>query len=403
MQYDFDKEVPRRGTYASKWEVMQDEHNPQRLKQTDAFYGENRVLPLWVADMDFACPEPVIEALVARAHQGVYGYTYPPDSYFDAVVGWMQRRHGWTISPEWICLTPGVVSALNMLVRTFVAPGEKVLVQPPVYYPFYSAIQNNGGEVVANPLIYEDGRYRMDFDHLEEVAKDPRLRMAILCSPHNPVGRVWSAEELHRFGEICLRNNVLVIADEVHGDLIYRSATFTPFASLGADFSERAITCSAPSKTFNMAGLKTSNIIIANADLRARFEKTLQSNGLHGISAFGVVAAEAAYTAGEEWLRQVLDYIEGNLRYVQAYLAEHLYEISVVPPEGTYLLWLDCRRLGLDQAGLKRLFLHEARVYLEDGSIFGAEGAGFQRMNIACPRSILSEALDRIAAALRRD
>ena len=402
MQYDFDKEVPRGGTYASKWELMQDEQNPQRMKQTDAYYGENRILPMWVADMDFTCPEPMIEALVARARQGVYGYTYAPDAYFEAVIGWMKRRHGWAISPEWICLAPGVVPALSMLVRTFIAPGEKVLIQPPVYPPFYSVVQNNGGEVVTNPLIYEGGRYRMDFEHLEQVAQDPSVRMAILCSPHNPIGRVWTAEELYRFGEICSRNNVQVIADEIHGDLIYRGSTFTPFASLEADFAERAITCSAPSKTFNMAGLKTSTCIIPDPELRARFEKTLQSNGLHGMNVFGVIAAEVAYTSGDEWLGQALDYIEGNLRYAQQYVAEHLSDISIVPPEGTYLLWLDCRKLGLDKAGMERLFLHEARVFIEDGSIFGAEGAGFQRMNIACSRSLLKEALARIATALHR-
>jgi cystathionine beta-lyase len=289
-----------------------------------------------------------------------------------------------------------------MLVRTFVAPGEKVIVQPPVYYPFYNAIEDNGGVIAANPLLYENGHYRLDFDGLEEIAQDPQVKMAILCSPHNPVGRVWTADELVRFGEICRRHNILIVADEVHGDLIFRGHKFIPFASLSQDFAQNTITCTAPSKTFNLAGLRTSNIIIASDELRGKFEKTLQSNGLHGVGVFGAVAVEAAYNDGEEWLEQVLAYIEGNLRYLQEYVAKHIPQITVVEPEGTYLVWLDCCALGLDRAGLRQLLLKEARVYLDDGTIFGPEGEGFERLNIACPRSILVEALDRIRVAVHQ-
>ena len=400
MRYDFSREINRRGTHTIKWGFMQDEADPFHPKPTDAFFGENRVLPLWVADMDFPCPRPVVEALVARAAHGIYGYTGVTDSYSDAVVHWMRKRHGWTIAPGWICTTPGVVPALNMLVRTFVAPGERVLIQPPVYHPFFSAIENNGGEIAASPLVYDDGRYRMDFDDLEARAKDPRVSMAILCSPHNPVGRVWTADELTRFGEICLRHNVLIVSDEIHGDLIYPGHKFIPLASLGEAFARNTITCTAPSKTFNMAGLQTSNIIISDDALRGRFEKTLQSNGLFGIGAFGAVAAEAAYNHGEEWLEQVLDYLEGNLRYLEDYVSGHIPRVSVVRPEGTYLVWMDCRGLGLDKDGLKRLMLEEARVYLDEGFIFGPEGEGFERINIACPRPILVEALERIRNAI---
>jgi len=402
MRYDFDRQISRRGTSAVKWEFIQEGQDLLHWERTDEFFGPNRILPMWVADMDFRSPEPVVTALVARAEHGIYGYTEKSDGYYQSVVGWMMRRHGWRVAPEWICTTPGVVPALNMLVRTFLSPGEKVLIQRPVYYPFFSAIENNGGEIVSNSLILDNGRYGMDFDDLEVKAQDPKVKMAILCSPHNPVGRVWTREDLSRFGEICLRNNILVVSDEIHGDLIYKGYAFTPFASISEDIAQNAVICTAPSKTFNLAGLQTSNIIIPNADLRAQFEETLQSNGLFGISVLGIVATEAAYNHGEEWLEQLLDYVEGNLRYLDQYVRDNIPQISVIPPEGTYLVWLDCRRLGLGKWDLKRLMLNEARVYLDEGFIFGPEGEGFERINIACPRSILAEALERIRDAIQR-
>ena len=400
MQYDFDTEIDRKGTNAAKWEFIQEGKDLKRPEHTDKFYGENRILPMWVADMDYPCPKPVVDALVARAEHGIYGYTAPTDSYYSAVVSWMKRRQGWEIDPEWICITPGVVPALNMLVRTFVSPGEKVLIQPPVYHPFFHAIENNQAELVANALIYENGRYRMDLADLEEKTQDPAVKLAILCSPHNPVGRVWTRDELLRFGEICIRNDVLIVSDEIHADLIYKGYAFTPFASLGEDFAQHVVVCTAPSKTFNLAGLKTSNILIPDEGLRREFKKTLGSNGLAGIGPFGLVALEAAYTHGEEWLDQVLEYIEANLAYLEDYVAQHIPRIRTVHPEGTYLVWLDCRTLGFDKWELKRLMLHEARVYLDEGFIFGPEGEGFERMNIACPRSILAEALERIKNAI---
>jgi cystathionine beta-lyase len=400
MKYDFNREISRKGTHSLKWEFIQEGHNPLHRRHTDEFFGEKRILPMWVADMDFPCPEPVVRALIARAEHGIYGYTAPTDSYYRSIVHWMKRRHGWEIAPEWICTTPGVVPALNMLVRTFIAPGDGVLIQTPVYYPFFNAIKNNEGDLVANPLVNENGRYHMDFADLEKKAKDPKVKLAILCSPHNPVGRVWSREDLIRFGEICLKNNVLIVSDEIHGDLIYKGYVFTPLASIREDFAQNSITCTGPTKTFNMAGLHTSVIIISNAGLRSKFEKTLRSNGLSGISPFGIVALQVAYDHGEEWLEQVLDYVEDNLRYLEEYVSRHIPQITVVQPEGTYLVWLDCRRLGLDKWELKRLMLNGARVYLDEGFIFGPEGEGFERINIACPRSILVEALDRIKNAV---
>ena len=402
MKYALENEINRKGTNCVKWEFIQGGDDLLHWEYTDECFGPNRILPLWVADMDFRCPEPVVKAILARAEHGIYGYTAPTDAFYQAVVGWMNRRHGWEIEPGWICTSPGVVPALNMLVRTFISPGDKVLIQPPVYYPFYGAIENNGGELVTNPLDFTQDGYRMDFTDLEEKAKDPAVRMAILCSPHNPVGRVWTREELLRFGEICLENDVLVVSDEIHADLIYKGVVFTPFAKINDDFAHHSIVCTSPSKTFNLAGLQTSCIIIPNKELRNKFQKTLQSNGLFGTGTFGIVALQAAYEHGEEWLEQVLDYIEDNLSYLEAYVADHPPQIDVIRPQGTYLVWLDCRKLGLDKLALKDLMLNEARVYLDEGFIFGPEGEGFERINIACPRSILIEALDHIKNAVDR-
>jgi cystathionine beta-lyase len=396
----FDEEVDRTGTDSLKWEFAPQEDVPERWLHTDRFVGEDRFLPMWVADMDFRCPDPVVEALVARAAKGIYGYSAPGDAFYQSVVRWMSRRHGWDIAPGWICISPGVVPALNMLVRTFTSPGDGVLIQPPVYHPFYHTIEYNAADVVTNPLIYEGGRYHMDFADLEQKAKDPRVKMAILCSPHNPIGRVWTRDELRRFGEICIANDVLVVSDEVHGDLIYKGNVFTPFAKISTDFAGHSIICTAPSKTFNLAGLQTSCVIIPDEELRARFRKTLDSNGLVIPNSFGIVALQAAYDHGEEWLEQVLGYLQANLEYLEAYVAERIPQIRVVRPEGTYLVWLDCRELGLDKLALKRLMMDEAKLYLDDGYIFGPGGEGFERMNIACPRSILAEALDRIRKAI---
>jgi cystathionine beta-lyase len=400
MSQPFDVRIDRAGTNSLKWEFVQREDDPLRWDHTDRFLGPEAVLPMWVADMDFRCPEPVVEALVERAQHGIYGYTVPGDGFYGSVVNWMARRHGWDIAPEWICLTPGVVAALNMLVRTFVSQGERVLIQPPVYYPFYSAVEHHGAEVVRSPLVYEGGRYRMDFEDLAEKLRDPKVRMAILCSPHNPVGRVWSKEELSRFGELCLANNVLVVSDEIHGDLVYEGHKFTPFATIDRDLAQHSVICTAPSKTFNMAGLHTSCIVVPNEDQRARFRRALEASGLMLPGSFGVVALQAAYDHGEEWLEQVLHYLKGNLEYLEAYVSEQIPEIDVIRPEGTYLVWLDCRRLGLDKSALKQLIVEGARVYLDEGVIFGPEGEGFERINIACPRSLLGEALDRIRQAI---
>jgi cysteine-S-conjugate beta-lyase len=392
----FDEEIERIGTNSVKWEFIMGEKDLLHWERTDRFLGDDRILPLWVADMDFRCPQAVIEALRSRVEHGIYGYSAPTQAFFDSVVHWMNRRHDWQVQPEWICITPGVVPALHLLVRTYLQPGDKVLIQPPVYYPFFSAITNNGCETADNALVYENGRYTMDFENLEQQARDPDVKMAVLCSPHNPVGRVWSQAELKRFGEICIKHNVLVVADEIHGDIILSGNTFTPFAKISPEFARNSIICTAPSKTFNLAGLQTSCIFIPDKERREAFKQTLLSTGLFGLNTFGVVALQAAYEQGEEWFEQVLAYINANLAFLEAFFAEHIPQIDVIRPEGTYLVWLDCRRLGLEKLALKEFMLECARVYLDDGYLFGPQGEGFERINIACPRSILEEALERI-------
>ena len=402
MEYNFEREIPRQGTNSVKWEFEPGGEDEPLVVPSTRFLGEDRALPMWVADMDFRCPEPVVEALTARAGHGIYGYSAPTSAFYESVAGWMARRHAWEISPEWICVTPGVVPALNILVRTFVSPGEKVLIQPPVYHPFKMAIENNQAKVAVNPLRDADGEYRMDFADLEAKLDDPAVRMAILCSPHNPVGRVWTRDELAEFGRICTRNDVLVVSDEIHGDVVYPGRLFTPYAALGPDFARRSVICTSPSKSFNLAGLHTSAIIIPDGDLRSRFEKTLSSSGLFGANCFGIIAYQTAYNEGEEWLEGALRYIEANLAYLEGYLISHIPQIRMVRPQGTYLVWLDCRSLGLTSNELNHWMQEEAEVYLEDGAIFGPQGEGFQRMNIACPRALLEDALDRIRSAIAR-
>lgn len=401
MIYNFDQEIDRKDTQSAKWGVIQDSQNPAKWLATNDFFGDDRILPMWVADMDFPAPKPVVDALVHRASHGIYGYSLRTDSYNSAVVDWMQERHGWTIDPEWIVSTPGVVPAVNFLVRTFVRPGENVLVQRPVYYPFFPAIENNGGKLVASSLILKNGCYEMDFEDFEKKAADPATTLFILCSPHNPVGRVWTKKELARVADICLKHGVLVIADEIHADLIFSGSRFTPMATLGKAVAQNTIVCTAPSKTFNLAGLHTANLIIPDTNLKRRFHKTLASSGMaKWATPFGVVACETAYREGKPWLAQVMAYIEKNLNTLERYIKKHIPAIQVIRPEGTYLVWLDCRGLQMDQWELRDLMLNKAKVFLDEGYIFGPEGAGFERINIACPRSILSDALTRVRNAL---
>ena len=400
MIYNFDEEIDRFDTNCLKWEFAFVDGEPLQTDRAHAKHGDDRLLPLWVADMDFRSPPAVVKALEERAAHGLFGYCKPDDGFYEAVEDWMARRYDRSIDRSWITITPGVVSALYAFMRAFSSEGDKILIQPPVYHPFYSAIEDTGRVVARNPLKLSDSGYEMDFADLAQKAADPAVKMAILCSPHNPVGRVWTPQELARFGQICRNNDVLVVSDEIHCDLILNGHTFTSYACINEDFARSSIICTAPSKTFNLAGLQLSNIIIENEELRARFQQTLVANHILGQNPFGLVAAEAAYRDGEEWLKEVLIYIEENFHFLRSYLAEHLPQLKVTPLEGTYLAWVDFGALGLDPAQRSALLMEEAKVWLNSGEMFGPQGADFERINLACSRSILAEALARIKTAV---
>lgn len=387
MKYDFDKVIERRNTKSVKWDLV------------ETMYKDKEVLPMWVADMDFETPREVTEAIMKRAEHGVFGYTLRGEDYDKAVISWMKRRHNWNIKKEWIKFCPGVVPALNLIVRTYTKPGDEVIIQTPVYHPFSSVIKNNGCQIVKNPLKFENNKYYMDFEDLKsKITK--RTRLLILCNPHNPVGRVWTRDELIELGNICLKNNVIVVSDEIHFDIIYKQYKHTVFASINEEFSNNSIICTAPSKTFNLAGLKTSNIIIPNDKLRNLFEITLENNSIGGPNIFGREALIAAYNKCEEWLDELIDYIDGNLKYLNEYFKNNIPRIKVIQPEGTYLVWLDCSEFNMTPQELRELFVKKAKIGLNDGIMFGEDGGQFQRINIACPRSILKEGLRRIENAV---
>ena len=388
MKYDFDKLIERRGTNSYKWDFA------------EQFVGEKDALPVWVADMDFQSPPPIIEALKQRVEHGVFGYTAVPDSCYEAIISWMKRRHDWEIEQEWIVFTAGVVPAFFWAVKAYTEPGDAVLVQPPVYYPFFKAVTNNGRQLVESELVNRDGRYEIDFEDLEQKLASPETKLFIFCSPHNPVGRVWSAEELRRLADLCLKHGVLLCSDEIHSDLIFRGATHTPTAKLSDAIARNTVTCMAANKTFNIAGLSTGFMIVPDSTQRQKFLRARESTGVHMQNLFGVLATEVAYREGEEWLEQLLSYLQGNLDFVLRFFDERIPKIKVVQPEGCYLAWLDCRKLGLDDDGLKDFMLKEAKVWMNDGPIFGKGGSGFQRLNFACPRAILEKALTRIERAV---
>jgi cystathionine beta-lyase len=382
MKYDFDRVIERQDTDSIKWKV----------------YGAE-ILPMWVADMDFLAPPQVIDALVQRAQHGVFGYPERPASYYEAMIDWMRARHGWEIKREWLAHSPGVVTALNLAVQAFTQPGDKIIVQPPVYFPFFPIIKNNGRQVVFNPLRAENGYYRMDLADLEKHI-DSRTKAVMLCSPHNPVGRVWSKDELAALGEICVRRNVLIFSDEIHSDLVLGGHTHVPLAMLAPEMADITVTLIAPSKTFNIPGLFTSALIIPNPQLHTQFNHMLENMSLNHSNTFGMVGLEAAYRHGAEWLEQLLEYVQGNIDYTIRFFQERVPQIKVACPEGTYLLWLDCRDLGLSHDALRDLFFKQAKVALNEGHTFGAGGEGFMRMNIGCPRSVVQEGLERIERAV---
>lgn len=388
LAFDFDRKVDRQNTYSFKWD------------QSLRLFGTEDILPLWVADMDFECPPAVKEAIINRASHGVYGYTIRPESYTKAIVDWFSRRHDWEIDPAWLSDTPGVVPAISLAIELFSEVGDQVILQSPVYYPFYDVIRGNGRVVAKNPLVIRNGRYEMNYEHLEQLMKEG-ARLMLLCSPHNPVGRVWEREELERLAALCLKYNVTVVSDEIHCDTVFSGKKHIPFASLSTEIANQTLTCLAPTKTFNFPGLQVSFTAIANSEMRRKFERRIKTLSLHMANYFHIDAVIAAYNESEDWLDQLLDYLQGNADYAINYFREHLPEVTPYKPEGTMLLWVDCRRLGLTVAQLKQLMYEQAKVAFSEGSTFGEEGEGYLRINLACPRHRLHEALARFCQAAR--
>lgn len=384
MKYDFDKTIDRRATNSYKWDS-----------------APEGVLPMWVADMDFRTAPAIIDALQKRVAHGIFGYTRVPDAYYGAVTSWFSRRHGWDIDREWIIYTSGVVPAVSAVIKALTVPGDKVIVQTPVYNCFFSSIRNNGCEIVSNPLRRVGDTYEMDFDALERCAADPRAKVMLLCNPHNPAGRVWTPDELTRLGNICLRNGVTVVADEIHCELVYQGFKYTPFASLSDAFLHRSVTCLSPSKAFNIAGLQIANIVAFDNDLRSRIDKAININEVCDVNPFGVAATIAAYNEGEEWLNQLVDYLHGNYEAMAEFCRRELPEFPITRLEGTYLVWMDCSSLGMPSDALEHALLDDARLWLNAGTMYGAEGEGYMRWNIACPRSVMLDGLNRFLNFVR--
>ena len=384
MKYNFDEIVPRRGTNSYKWDSA----------------GDADVLPMWVADMDFRTAPSVVEALKRRVEHGIFGYVRVPDTYYEAITGCFAGRHGWQIEKEWIIYTTGVVPALSAVIKALTTPGDKVIVQTPVYNCFFSSIRNNGCEVAANPLIYTDGTYQMDFIDLERKAADPSVKVLLLCNPHNPAGRVWTKQELTRLGEICLRNNVWVVADEIHCELVFPGHTYIPFASVSEEFLMHSVTCTSPSKAFNLAGLQIANIVSADADIRMKINKAININEVCDVNPFGVEALIAAYNDGAEWLEELNQYLFANYHCLRAYFDEYLPEFPVMPLEGTYLVWVDCSALKQSSEDIVKTLLEKEKLWVNEGNLYGEAGEGFVRINIACPRQRLIEGLNRMRRAL---
>lgn len=386
--YDFDRIVDRSGTGALKTDTLQER------------YGRSDLLPLWVADMDFETPQFITEALRRRLDHSLFGYTVEPPDYWPTVIRWIADRHGWQVDRSWLTYIPGIVKGIGMAINALVAKDEKVIIQPPVYHPFRLTPQGNGREVVFNPLRRNaDGSYSMDFDNLESVADD-RCRMLLLSNPHNPAGIVWDRATLVRLADFCHRRGIIVVSDEIHCDMALWDNRHIPFASVSAEAAECSITFGAPSKTFNIAGIVSSYAIVPNEKIRNRFFGWLEANELNQPTIFAPIATIAAFRYGEPWRQAMLRYVEGNIDMLIDYCAEHLPAIRPLRPQASFLVWLDCRALGLEHDGLLHLFVDKARLALNDGAMFGAEGEGFMRMNVAAPRAVIRKALDRLARAV---
>ena len=386
---DLDSIVNRRGTRSLKYDFAK-----QRGMPEDA-------LPLWVADMDLKTSSYIEDALVERAKHGIFGYSEAQRPYFESVKAWMKKHHDWEVQEKWLVKTPGVVFALARAVKAYTEPGDGVLIQSPVYYPFSEVIEDNGRKVVSNTLyLGEDDRYHIDLDDFEKKIVEEKIKLFFLCNPHNPVGRVWTREELTKLGDICVERHVIVVSDEIHQDFVFKGKHLV-FADLKKEYEDISIVCTSPSKTFNIASLMISNIFIPNRDLKRKFHKELDAAGISQLGVMGLVACEAAYSKGEEWYQAMYSYVADNIAFTKRYVETDLPGVRMIGHEGTYLVWLDFRGTGLSTDALERLIVHKAKLWLDSGKIFGESGRGFQRINVACPRSVLSEALERIRKALQ--
>lgn len=384
----FDKIIDRRNSKSVKWDF------------TKNIFGVDDVLPMWVADMDFQAPKEVLQALNDRVNHGIFGYTKPAASTAEIIQTWLAKRHEWNVQAKEIIYSPGIVTALGTAILAYTERGDHVIIQPPVYHPFFHMVERNDRTLIHNNLSLNNGKYEIDFEDLEKKLADEKTKLFILCSPHNPSGRVWTKEELNRLGSLCVKHNVIIVSDEIHSDLLLFDSHHTPIASISDEYAELTITCVAPSKTFNLAGLQASAVIIANDSLRRKFLQVQASQGLTSLNTFATTAMEAAYQYGEKWLDELITYLEENIMFVKSYLEEHLPKVKVMIPEASYLIWLDTRELGLNDDELKSLLLKKGKLALEFGPKYGDKGTGFLRMNIGCPKSMVEEGLKRLIHAL---
>jgi cystathionine beta-lyase len=387
MTWNFDEPVVREGTDCIKYDLREE------------IFGIKDVIPMWVADMDFNTPDFIIKALKNRLNHEIFGYSLKPEEYYQSIISWLIRKHSWPIEKDWISFSPGVVPALNFATLAFTKPGDGIIVQPPVYFPFFSAVESHGRKLIYNPLRENKGRWEMDFENLESSI-DADTKMIIISNPHNPVGRVWSREELNRLAAICLKNNILILSDEIHCDLVLPDYTHTPLASLSEKIAQKTVTFIAPSKTFNLAGLSTSSVVISNPVLRKSFTGVIESLHVTNGNIFGTIASIAAYSQGYEWLSALLGYIDNNISFVEDYCNQMIPEILPVRPEATYMIWLDCRKLAMNGKELREFFVKKAGVGMNEGSTFGPGGEGFMRMNVASSHRVVMKAMEQIEKAV---
>ena len=388
MKYNFNEIIDRKGTDSLKYDFAVERGLPKD------------VLPLWVADMDFPVEDHIKEALIKASEHAIFGYSDTKDDYFEVLSSWYERRFFWKVKKEWLVKTPGVVFAIAMAIQALTKENEAIIIQEPVYYPFSSTIRANNRKLVINNLVLKKDKYHIDFVDFEKKIIENNVKLFILCSPHNPVGRVWTREELQKLANICLKHKVYIFSDEIHSDLVYEKDTHTIFANLGKDVEDSCIVATAPSKTFNIAGLQVSNIWIANEKIRDAFKEAIDRAGYSQLNNMGLIATKVAYKYGEEWLEELKIYLKSNIDFVRKFLKDKLPNIKLIEPEGTYLLWLDCRELGLSEKERQGLIQNKAKLWLDTGTMFGKAGAGFERINIACPRKTLKEAMNRLKEAI---